>query len=403
MSGNRKKLMLLGGIYYLLPVIKAAHDMGIYVITADYLPDNVAHKYADEYVNVSILDKEAVLKVALEKQIDGIMSFAVDPGVVTAAFVANKMGLPSPGPYESVRILQTKSLFRAFLAEHGFNVPESKSFKDKATAVAMSEKFEYPVIVKPVDAAGSKGVTRVDDAVMLTYAIDEALRNALSVKEFIIEKYIEKAGFSSDTDSFSINGKLKFVSFSDQWFDEKAENPYVPSGFTWPSTMDSKIQAYLTSEIQRLISLLGMKTSVYNIETRVGLDGVPYIMELSPRGGGNRLSEALRFSTGTDLIRSAVCASVGEDVDVIQCQYDGFWASVILHANKNGTFAGIEIGNAIKPFVKDISLYVNEGDSIKSFKGANNAVGSVFLRFDSESLQKKFMLCQSDYISVKIV
>lgn len=73
-----KKLLLLGGNRYLLPVIEAAHKLGVYVITADYLPDNVAHLYADEYVNVSIIDKEATLKAAQELQIDGVMSFACD-------------------------------------------------------------------------------------------------------------------------------------------------------------------------------------------------------------------------------------------------------------------------------------------------------------------------------------
>ena len=67
---KQKKLMLLGGIRYLLPVIKAAHEQGYYVITADYIPDNIAHKYSDEYVNVSITDKEEVLRVAREKQIE---------------------------------------------------------------------------------------------------------------------------------------------------------------------------------------------------------------------------------------------------------------------------------------------------------------------------------------------
>lgn len=97
---KQKKLMLLGGLHYLKPVIDAAHEQGYYVITADYLPDNIAHKYSDEYVNVSIIDKEAVLKVAQEKQIDGIMSFGVDPGVVSASYVQNKMGLSGFGPFK---------------------------------------------------------------------------------------------------------------------------------------------------------------------------------------------------------------------------------------------------------------------------------------------------------------
>lgn len=159
---KQKKLMLLGGIRYLLPVIKAAHEQGYYVITADYLPDNIAHKYSDEYVNVSIIDKEAVLKVAQEKQIDGIMSFGVDPGVAAASYVQNKMGLPSFGPFESVEILQNKDRFRAFLTNHGFNVPQAKGFDSVQSAMKESYWFPWPVIVKPTDAAGSKGVTRVD-------------------------------------------------------------------------------------------------------------------------------------------------------------------------------------------------------------------------------------------------
>lgn len=154
--------MLLGGLRYLIPVIEAAHKLGIYVITCDYLPDNIAHKYSDEYCNVSIVDKEAVLKIAQEKQIDGIMSFAVDPGVITAAYVQEQMGLPAFGPYESVCILQNKDRFRQFLTEHGFNVPKAKGFSSVEEALSGLNGFEWPLIVKPTDSAGSKGVKKVE-------------------------------------------------------------------------------------------------------------------------------------------------------------------------------------------------------------------------------------------------
>ena len=158
----------------MLPVIKAAHEQGYYVITADYLPDNIAHKYSDEYVNVSIIDKEAVLKVAREKQIDGIMSFGVDPGVVSASYVQTKLGLPSFGPYESVEILQNKDKFRAFLTEHGFNVPKAKGYTKAEDVMTNADQWEYPVIVKPTDAAGSKGVPRAHSAAPLKDAVEYA-------------------------------------------------------------------------------------------------------------------------------------------------------------------------------------------------------------------------------------
>ena len=153
-----KKLMILGGTRYSLPVIEAAHNLGCYVITSDYLPNNIAHRYSDEYCNVNIIDKEEVLCVAKEKNIDGIMSFACDPGVVTAAYVAEKMSLPSVGSYESVSILQNKARFRRFLDDNGFNVPVAKGYKKVNDALKDKAIFHWPVIVKPTDSAGSKGV-----------------------------------------------------------------------------------------------------------------------------------------------------------------------------------------------------------------------------------------------------
>ena len=382
---KQKKLMLLGGLRYLLPVIEAAHKLGYYVITCDYIPNNIAHKYSDEYVNVSIIDKDAVLAVAKEKDIDGIMSFAVDPGVVTAAYVQDKMGLPAFGPYESVCILQNKDRFRDFLTRNGFNVPLAKGFS--SVEEAMSEKYWYPwpVIVKPTDSAGSKGVTRVDRLDDLEDALKTAFDHSLSGR-IIVEEFIEKAGCSSDSDGFSVNGELKFVSFSAQRFDDGAPHPYTPSAYSWPSTFTMSQEDELSSEIQRLLTLLGMRTSVYNIETRIGTNGKPYIMEVSPRGGGNRLSEMLRFATGVDLITNSVRAAVGDDVvEMEQKSYKGHWAEVILHAEKDGRFVGLDINHDFyNKSVRQVDLWVKEYDKVSAFRGANDAIGTLVLQFDSE-------------------
>lgn len=382
---KQKKLMLLGGLRYLLPVIESAHNLGYYVITCDYLPNNIAHKYSDEYHNVSIIDKEAVLALAKELQIDGIMSFAVDPGVVTAAYVQEQMGLPAFGPYESVCILQNKDRFRNFLTQHGFSVPKAKGFASIEEAMAEKYWYPWPVIVKPTDSAGSKGVTRVDRLEDLQPALEVAFAHSLS-KRVIVEEFIEKAGCSSDTDSFSVDGELKFVSFSAQRFDEHAPNPYTPSAFSWPSTMTVEQETELTSEIQRLLKLLDMRTSIYNIETRVGTNGKPYIMEVSPRGGGNRLAEMLRFATGVDLITNAIRAAVGDEVTAVeQKPYNGHWAEVILHADKDGHFISLDMDSEFKSkHVKQIDLWVKKGDKVSAFRGANDAIGTLVLQFDTE-------------------
>lgn len=397
---KQKTLMLLGGIRYLLPVIKVAHEQGYYVITADYSPDNIAHKYSDEYVNVSIIDKEAVLKVAREKEIDGIMSFGVDPGVITASYVQNQLGLPSFGPYESVEILQNKDKFRNFLAKNNFNVPMAKGFGSVEEALEQKYWYSWPLIVKPTDSAGSKGVSRVDRVEDLKSALEHAFEYSISGR-IIVEEFIEKQGYSSDSDSFSYNGELKMITFSAQRFDANAINPYTPAAFSWPATYSTEVCAYLKSEIQRLLMLLGMKTTIYNIETCVGTNGKPYIMEVSPRGGGNRLAEVVHYATGVDMITACTRAAVGDSVEnIVQKPYDGHWAEIVLHAEKSGIFERLEISKELPARIIEEDLWVKAGDRVEGFEGANNAIGMLILRFVSQEELEKALATQSEWLKV---
>lgn len=399
---KQKKIMLLGGIYYLKPAIEAAHKLGLYVITADYLPNNVAHQWSDEFVNVSIIDKEAVLKVAQEKEIDGILSYAVDPGVVTAAYVAEQMGLPNMGPYKSVEILQNKALFRQFLADNGFNTPKSKGFFSVEEALKDADTFDYPVIVKPVDSAGSKGVTRVNGKGELQVALRLAYQCSLNAKEIIVEDFIELDGYQSGSDSFSIDGKMVFSSFDDQRFDKHAANPYAPSAHTWPSTMPEWAQEELTSEIQRLVTLLGMRTSLYNIEARIGKNGKAYIMELSPRAGGNRLSEVLTMATGVDFPMACVKAAMGMPVEMEMPRIDGYWADVVLHAPKDGVLESVEIAEPMKSDVKELTLYKQIGETVCGFSAANAAIGSLFMQFDTRAVMEYALIHQDDWLKITV-
>lgn len=395
-----KKLLLLGGLRYLIPVIKSAQKMGYYVITCDYLPNNLAHKYSNEYHNISILDKHSVLELAQELNIDGIMSFAVDPGVTTAAYVAEKMNLPSPGPYESTLILQNKGLFRTFLEKHNFNVPKSRTYTNSVEALNEFSYFDLPVIVKPVDSAGSKGVMKVSHETELVNSIENALRFSSS-KTIIIEEFLEAKEFSSDTDCFSVNGEFKFISFSNQRFDSKSPNPFTPSAYSWPSTITDENQELLKSELQRLIHLLKMKSSVYNIEVREATSGKAYIMEVSPRGGGNRLSEMLHYATKTDLISCAIQAALGEEISEIkQPKYNGYWAEIILYSNQSGTFKELHIEPSLKENTVEVDLWIAKGDHVNAFTGANEAIGTLVLKFDSSAALEEVLSDYQAYINV---
>ena len=399
----KKKLLLLGGLRYLLPVIEEAHKLGAYVITADYLPDNIAHKYSDEYCNVSIIDKDAVLKEAQRLQIDGILSHAVDPGVVTAAYVAEKMGLPFQCSYKTACILQDKHLFRKFLSDNGFNCPNAKGYNNIEEALNDVNYFSWPVIVKPVDSAGSKGVTRVDDKSKLKEAIEFALSESHN-GYFIIEDFLEKQGFSTGSESFVVDGKLLYNGFYDQYFDKNAINPYTPSAEVWPSIMEQKYQEEIKSELQRLFTLLGVTTGLFNVECRVCTNGKAYLMEVSPRAGGNRLAEMLNYAADVNINAAETRKALGLSIENMhEPNYKGHFAILVLHSDKTGVFQSVEIASKFKKeHVIEEELRIKEGDNVFSFTGANAALGTLFLRFDSREELANALENQSTWLKINV-
>lgn len=399
----QKKLMLLGGLRYLLPVIEEAHKLGAYVITADYLPDNIAHKYSDEYCNVSIIDKDAVLKEAQRLQIDGILSHAVDPGVVTAAYVAEQMGLPFQCSYKTACILQDKHIFRKFLSDNGFNCPNAKGYNNVQDALNDVDYFNWPVIVKPVDSAGSKGVTKVEEKEKLQEAIEFALSESHN-GYFIIEDFLEKQGFSAGSESFVVDGKLLYNGFYDQYFDKNAKNPYTPSAEVWPSIMEQKYQEEIKSELQRLFTLLGVTTGLFNVECRVCTNGKAYLMEVSPRAGGNRLAEMLNYAADVNINAAETRKALGLSIkNMHEPNYKGHFAILVLHSDKTGVFESVTINTDFKKsHVIEEEIRLNKGDKVSSFSGANAALGTLFLKFNSREELATALENQKDWITINV-
>lgn len=400
-----KTLLLLGGTRFALPVIKSAHDLGVKVITCDYLPDNYAHAYSDGYVNASIVDNEAVLAVAESVKADGIMSFAADPGVVSAAFVAEKLGLPFQGSFEAVSILQDKERFRSFLRDNGFNCPSIHVFSSSSDAVEHSDEIEYPVIVKPVDSAGSKGCSRVDSPKELKKSVDYALEHSRDGR-CIVEQFIEKQYESSGADAFLLDDTFSCVSYTSQLFDLHSPNKFVPAAHIMPSFMPITYQCELNEDLQRLANLLKLQNGIFNIETRVSIDNKPYIMEVSPRGGGNRLAEMLKYATGgrIDLIKASVQAALGMDVDCVSdLIYDGYWYLQVLHSEKTGIYQGIKYEQSFRDaHVIEEQIWVDPGDYVESFDNAGNTFGSIFLRFDTKEGLERFMDAPQRFMQIMV-
>lgn len=381
-----KKILMLGGSMQQIPAIKRAKEMGFYVITCDYLPDNPGHKFADEFYNVSTTDKEAVCELAQKLNIDGIVAYASDPAAPTAAYVSEMMHIPG-NPYNSVKILTEKDLFRQFLTENGFTVPKAKGYTKYEDAKNDIDIFRFPVMVKPVDSSGSKGVVKIYDSSELEAAVNEALSYSRA-KRFVVEEFIEKKGYQVSGDGFSVDGKLVFTSYGNELYSGKGTREYVALGEFWPSLLTKEQKQKVDSELQKLITALDMKTSAYNIEVILDKDDNVYILELGPRNGGSYIPQLIEYATGVNLIDYTIKASVGMDCsDLKMAETKGYWSNYMLLSNRSGSFKGLWFDeNFKKNNLLDVYCTYNKGDKVSAYQNTTHSLGTIL--FKAQSLEE---------------
>ena len=380
-----KKILLLGGSAQQIIAIETAKKLGYATVLCDYLPDNPGQYHADRFYQVSTTDKQAVLEVAKKEEIDGILAYASDPAAPTAAYVAEQMGLPG-SPYRSVEILCNKDLFRAFLAENGFCTPYAKGYRDVKAAYRdiLEGVFRLPVIVKPVDSSGSKGVSQIDRAEKAPEILDYAMSFSRD-KRIIVEEYVEKLGYQIAGDGLSVKGELVFRYFANDHFDPQCVNPFVPISASFPYNMPDWVQDKVHAEIQRLITLLGMQTTTYNFDLRIDKDYNVYLMEVAPRDGGNYIPQIIRYATGVDLVECSVRAAMGEEIVLpASVTGTGYWAYYAVHSLKNGILDRIDIAeDVLKNNIVENHILKEPGDEISAFTGANTTLGILLMKFES--------------------
>lgn len=397
-----KKILLLGGSTQQIPAIEYANEQGYYTILCDYLSDNPGQHYADKFHCVSTTDKEAILEVAQEEKIDGIVAYASDPAAPTAAYVAEALGLPA-NPCKSVELLTNKDEFRDFLARHDFNTPRAKGYSSIVNAIKEIEGFRLPVIIKPVDSSGSKGVSKLTDARELKKQAEYALSYSRA-KRFIIEEYVEKDGYQVAGDGFSVNGELVFRCFANDHFNAQGLNPFVPISASFPYNMPKRVHDKIHAEIQRLFNLVGIETGAYNFDIRVDKDENVYLMEIGPRNGGNYIPQVIRYATGVDIIDYTIRAAMGEDCDgIMMAEPEGYWSYYAIHSIKPGILKEIRIKEEVKnKNIVESHLNYKIGEQVPAFTGASGSIGILIMKFDTMEQMLDMMDNSKKWIEVVV-
>ena len=384
----RKKILILAGTHFQIPVIEYAKIRGHYVITCDNKPENPGHKAANEYVNMSTTNLDGVLDVAKTRKIDGILAYGSDPAALAASYVSEALHLPG-NSYNSVLILSDKGFFRKFLTENDFPVPVYKVFKSYNEASFFYNTLKRSVFIKPVDSSGSKGITRLPPGADLKSPFKYALEFSRK-GEVIIEEEIERKGPHIHGEAFIYAGKIIFILLGDQYFCKV--NACAPISTTLPSLFHSDLMSEIEIKLTRLIKLVNFKTGGLNIEIIRDQSDKIYFLEIGARNGGNFMPELARMATGFNMAGANVNAVLNEPLEFsYNLPENMFYTQLILHSHSNRIYSG---SNLDKQFIDNIRYkieYFLKGDNVQIYRDSRFVIGVFLLKFNDKVKCSKFI------------
>ena len=429
------KILILGGGFQQLPAIRKAHELGLTVLLADYLPDAPGRREADQSFLISTRDRNKILELARKENVDGILAFASDPAEETAAYVAEKIGLPG-GMYAAAGILGNKRKFREFLAM--LRIPAPRHFPMDYP----ENDLPYPVVVKPLDSSGSKGVTilRSYDAGKLLRAYQAAVSCSLSgqamAEEYISYGYRHLIG----GDVIVRDGNVILYGLMD-CIREEGKN-LVPCGKIYPCCAGEEVKVRIARIMQTVVHKLSITDAEMNVEFIAGKDGEVYPIEIALRCGGNGIPKLLADATGIDWIREEVQRTLrranGPNANFLEerrekcreeCREESFeqaagqensadsaaagkfihadlhgvFATYNLHANQPGLYAGYELHPELSGHLYREDIFRRKGEAVGTYENASGIIGILYFHFASRAEAETYLYDMSWYLQVHVM
>lgn len=397
-----KTLLLLGGSFQQCVAIEKAKALGIRTVLCDYLTDNPGQRLANKFYLQSTTDREGVLSVARQEKVNGVLAYASDPAAPTAAYVAEQLGLPT-NPLQSVEILSLKNRFREHLAAIGLPCPKAVSFSaamSTAEVATQLKDLSLPFVMKPTDSSGSKGVTIIHQPEDIPAALQSARRFSRN-GVLIAETYIEKAfPYGIGGDIFVLDGTIVFDGLMYCIRDPKSD--LIPGGEVYPSGLSPTQKEVIRVALTTLVRSLNIQFGEFNVEVLLGKDDTPYIMELGARAGGNFIPLQLSDLSGIDLVEANVLCAVGERPTKIAFSgKEACFATYVIHSDEAGIFQNLVLSEIVSGRIYRRVMYRQIGEAVEAFTGgANQALGVLFLKFETQGEMKSILDHIGDHIQV---
>lgn len=294
-----KRLLILGGMRFSCEIVKKAQAMGIYTLVADYnkIEDSPGKQIADEAVDLSVIDVDAVVEYVKENRIDGVFVGFNDMLLPYYAEICEKTGLPCYGTKEQFETLIAKDKYKSLCRQFGVPTIPEYDFHD--------ENIKYPVLVKPVDSSGSRGITICHDRAELEKAV-EVGRKASKTGEVLVERYMD--GREVTVFWTFQNGNYYLSALANRHVKQNQGGDVIPLpvGYTFPSIYLSKYRVEVEENCKNMFRHLGIKDGMMFMQCKVE-DGTCYLYDLGFRPTGSLEYKILNRVCGYDPLDMMIC------------------------------------------------------------------------------------------------
>ncbi len=375
-----QKVLCLGAAPFQVPLIKKAKEKGYYLISVDNISDNPGHRLADKSYSISLQDKKALLELAKQEAVDGVLAFASDLAARAAAFITTQLALAGQSE-ETTQLLTNKYAFRRHFFEGIFH---EQSFSCPQKAASYLRKSRRTLIVKPIDSSGSKGVSifqPLDDP-------DAAIEKAFSFSsEIIIEDYFEKEDKQLCGDGFFQKGKIVFIAFGDGHFPQSSHPE--PFAETFPSEHSEESLALAKTALEALLRKAKFAEGAFNFDIIITKEARPLILECAPRAGGNFLASLISLHTGVDFLGAIVDQALGKRPRFPAKLLSKACAGYMLFAQKKQVYRGVALSDLAKSYQFLRTDYKKEGALLIPLSKDKTAANMIF-NFPSEILMRDF-------------
>jgi len=397
-----KKYLFLGASWGQIAPLQYFKDSNnIEIYTLDNQPDNPGHLLAKESFNISTNDVSEIRKLVQKIGIDAIFCFASDIGQLSQSILSREIGQHS-NPLDSIEILTNKFKFRRFLNETGIQSSfymklSEEDAKDKKSINTLLSNL--PLVVKPVQGGGSKGVNFIFNENDLCLIYDSFKYSPSGT--VIAEEYFVKQGKQICGDGFFEDCKLKNFSTGDGYFYEDGLHR-VPYAESFPSSHSQNILVEAKKMVERILNISGYEKGPINFDIIIS-NGNPFVIEVAPRSGGNYIPEVIKKHNGVDLLLANLNTysdptySFKEKKKKMQ-----YVSSFMIHSNHNGVFKSLQIKDNLIPYIYDKILYIKKGDLVHKFTQGSNAIGNLKLKFPNHERQQEIMSNITDSIQVRL-